>query len=265
MAQKVLFITQEIAPYVADTAMSTLGRKMPHSVINEGKEIRTFMPKWGHVNERRNQLHEVIRLSGMNININETDHPLLIKVASIPTAHMQVYFIDNSDYFKGRLMRTDENGEEYADNVERAIFYARGTLETVKKLRWYPDVVVCQGWMSYVIPFYIRTAYREEPAFANCKVVSTLFRDQIVSNPPADLMQAIQFKDANLECMQNSGIDFTKSDALPRLAIKYSDGIMEVAAPKEISEIVAESGCPCVKLTSLDNINEYFNKICSML
>lgn len=265
MAQKVLFITQEIAPYVADTAMSTLGRKMPQSVISEGSEIRTFMPKWGHVNERRNQLHEVIRLSGMNININETDHPLLIKVASIPSAHMQVYFIDNSDYFKGRLMRTDENGEEYDDNVERAIFYARGTLETVKKLRWFPDIVVCQGWMSYVIPYYIRTVYREEPAFANCKVISTIFREQLTDMPPADTKRAICFRDANFESLEATGIDFSQPNALVQLAVKFSDGIMEVAAPKEISEIVKEAKCPSVKLTSLDHVNEYFNKIISML
>lgn len=265
MAQKVLFITQEITPYVTDSAMSTLGRKMPPSVIAEECEIRTFMPKWGHVNERRNQLHEVIRLSGMNISINETDHPLLIKVASIPAAHMQVYFIDNSDYFKGRLMRTDEKGEEYTDNVERAIFYARGTLETVKKLRWFPDVVVCQGWMSYIIPYYIRTAYREEPAFANCKVVSTLFREQLTGTPPTDTLRAISFRDANIESLKATNIDFTQSDALARLAINYSDGILEVATPKEISEIIKESKKPSIKLTTLDNLQEYFNKICTML
>lgn len=265
MAQKVLFITQEITPYVADSAMSNLGRKMPSSVTAEGCEIRTFMPKWGHVNERRNQLHEVIRLSGMNISINETDHPLLIKVASIPSVHMQVYFIDNSDYFKDRLMRTDEKNEEYTDNVERAIFYARGTLETVKKLRWYPDIVVCQGWMSYVIPFYIRTAFREEPAFANCKVVSTLFREQLTSNPPADTLRAINFRDGNIEALESTNIDFTQPDALVRLAIKFSDGIMEVAAPKEMSDIVKEYDKPCVKLTSLDHLNESFNQICTLL
>lgn len=132
MAQKVLFINQEVIPYVPDSAMSNLGRKLPAAIVASGSEIRTFMPRWGNVNERRNQLHEVQRLSGMNINIDDTDHPLLIKVASIAASHMQVYFIDNSDYFTGRLMREDEHGNEYSDNVERTIFYARGILETVR-------------------------------------------------------------------------------------------------------------------------------------
>ena len=130
MANKVLFITQEIIPYVAESEMSAAGRKLPQAIQEKGREIRTFMPKWGNVNERRNQLHEVIRLSGMNLIIDDTDHPLIIKVASIQAARMQVYFIDNDDYFQNRLMGTDENGAEYQDNDERAIFYARGVLET---------------------------------------------------------------------------------------------------------------------------------------
>ena len=133
MAKKVLFINQEIAPYVPESEISVLGRDLPHRVQEKGFEIRTFMPKWGNINERRGQLHEVIRLSGMNLIIDETDHPLIIKVASIPTSRLQVYFIDNDDYFSRRQMEADENGVEYADNGERAIFYARGVLETVKK------------------------------------------------------------------------------------------------------------------------------------
>ena len=148
---KVLFITQEITPYVSESEMSNTGRYLPQGIQERGREIRTFMPKWGNVNERRNQLHEVIRLSGMNLIIDDTDHPLIIKVASIQSARMQVYFIDNDDYFQHRQILTDENGEEYNDNEERAIFYARGVLETVKKLRWCPDVIHCQGWMKQTL------------------------------------------------------------------------------------------------------------------
>ena len=166
MAKKVLFINQEIAPYVPESEISVLGRDLPHRVQEKGFEIRTFMPKWGNINERRGQLHEVIRLSGMNLIIDETDHPLIIKVASIPTSRLQVYFIDNDDYFSRRQMEADENGVEYADNGERAIFYARGVLETVKKLRWAPDIIVCQGWIGAVVPLYIKTAYKVEPSFA---------------------------------------------------------------------------------------------------
>ena len=179
MAKKVLFINQEITPYVPETNMSIMGRDLPQKAQEAGLEIRTFMPKWGNINERRGQLHEVIRLSGMNLIIDDTDHPLIIKVASIPQSRIQVYFIDNDDYFTKRQMTTDEAGEEYADNGERAIFFARGVLETVKKLRWTPDIIHCQGWMSAVVPFYIKKAYHEEPSFANTKIVTSLFSEQL--------------------------------------------------------------------------------------
>ena len=174
-AKKVLFINQEIAPYVPDSEMSLMGNQLPHMMQESGCEIRTFMPKWGNINERRGQLHEVIRLSGMNLIIDDTDHPLIIKVASIPVSRIQVYFIDNDDYFMKRRMTEDEEGKEYEDNGERAIFFARGVLETVKKLRWVPDVIHCQGWMSAVVPLYIKKAYHDEPSFADTKVVTSLF------------------------------------------------------------------------------------------
>ena len=150
MGKKVLFINQEITPYVPESEMSVMGNLMPHQMQEAGFEIRTFMPKGGTINERRGQLHEVIRLSGMNLIIDDTDHPLIIKVASIPQSRIQVYFIDNEDYFAKRLAEQDKEGNEYHDNVERAAFYARGVLETVKKLRWVPNVIHCQGWMSAV-------------------------------------------------------------------------------------------------------------------
>ena len=133
MAKKVLFINQEITPYVRETELSLKGLEVPKKIQEKGFEIRTFMPKWGIINERRGQLHEVIRLSGMNLIIDDTDHPLIIKVASIPQARVQVYFIDNDDFFLKRQMATDESGNEYDDNGERAVFFARGVLETVKK------------------------------------------------------------------------------------------------------------------------------------
>ncbi|MBS6328502.1 MAG: glycogen/starch synthase, partial [Prevotella bivia] len=153
MGKRILFINQEIAPYVPETELSTYGSDMPNLMQESGFEIRTFMPKWSSINERRGQLHEVIRLSGMNLIIDDTDHPLIIKVASIPQTRIQVYFIDNEDYFQKRsTMTTDENGEDFSDNGERAIFFARGVLETVKKLRWTPDIIHCQGWMASVVP-----------------------------------------------------------------------------------------------------------------
>ena len=176
---KVLFITQEIAPYVSDSEMALLGRNLPAAIQDKGREIRTFMPKWGNINERRNQLHEVIRLSGMNLIIDDTDHPLIIKVASIQSSRMQVYFIDNDDYFQNRMQACDENGNEYEDNDERAVFYARGVLETVKKLRWQPDIIHCHGWISALAPLYIKRAYREEPSFRDSKVVYSLYDEEL--------------------------------------------------------------------------------------
>ena len=215
---KILFINQEIAPYVPDSSLSLMGRALPQAIQEQGHEIRTFMPKWGIINERRGQLHEVIRLSGMNLIINDTDHPLIIKVASIQSTRIQVYFIDNDDYFTKRQMAIDENGEEYTDNGERAIFFARGVLETVKKLRWVPDIIHCQGWMSAVVPFYIKTAYHEEPSFANTKVVTSLFSKSLKKDFGENFKSCLEFREANAELLQpyNDTFDF---DELSKLAI----------------------------------------------
>ena len=156
---KVLYISQEITPYLPETEMSLIARNLPQGIQERGREIRTFMPKYGCINERRNQLHEVIRLSGMNIIISDTDHPLIIKVASIQTARMQVYFIDNDDYFQRKHIMQDEAGEFFDDNDERAIFFARGVIETVIKLQWAPDIVHCHGWFTSLIPLYLRKVF----------------------------------------------------------------------------------------------------------
>ncbi|MBQ7509890.1 MAG: glycogen/starch synthase [Prevotella sp.] len=231
--KKILFINQEIAPYVPETPMAVMGRELPRAMQEQDHEIRTFMPKWGVINERRGQLHEVIRLSGMNLIINDTDHPLIIKVASIPTARVPVYFIDNDDYFSRRHMVTDENGNGYADNGERAIFFTRGVLETVKKLRWIPDIIHCQGWMSAVVPFYIKTAYKDEPSYANTKVVYSMFNPGIKSDLGSNFKKSVEFRDAKAELLTGYKDLFTL-DELGKLAIDYSDGI--VMADKGISK-----------------------------
>ncbi|MBR1469681.1 MAG: glycogen/starch synthase, partial [Prevotella sp.] len=202
MAKKILFINQEISPYVPDSEMSLMGCSLPQKIQEAGYEIRTFMPKWGNINERRGQLHEVQRLSGMNLIINDTDHPIIIKVASIPNTRVQVYFIDNDDYFLKRQMTENEQGEEYADNGERAVFFARGVLETVKKLRWTPDIIHCQGWMSAVIPLYIKTAYKEEPSFAETKVVTSLFQSQLKGNLGDSFKSALAFREVTEELLE---------------------------------------------------------------
>lgn len=256
-SKKVLFVTQEIAPYVTDSEMSLMGRCVPQHVQEKGREIRTFMPKWGNVNERRNQLHEVIRLSGMNLIIDDTDHPLIIKVASLQPARMQVYFIDNDDYFLKREMAFDENGKEYDDNGERAVFYARGVLETVKKVRWVPDLVFCQGWMSAVIPLYIKTAYRDEPAFRDCKVVYALCGETLKKPMGENFVNSLLFKDIKRELFNDFSSEFSFEE-FNKMAVDYSDGLVCASADAD-ANIVAEAvkkGVPVLDFPGTDELPE---------
>jgi len=269
MANKVLFITQEIIPYVAESEMANAGRKLPQAIQEKGREIRTFMPKWGNVNERRNQLHEVIRLSGMNLIIDDTDHPLIIKVASIQSARMQVYFIDNDDYFQHRLMATNEDGIEYPDNDERAIFYARGVLETVKKLRWSADLIHCQGWISALAPLYIKKAYMEEPSFRDSKVVLSLFEDDLKSNLQEDIIEKIMLKNIDRNDMEALLPASATFKDLQKLAISYSDGII-IHSDKvnpELLEFAHEKGVPVLQHTDpetfADAVNNFYDEIWS--
>jgi starch synthase len=203
-----------------------MGKGVPPAMQEQSHEIRTFMSKWRIINERRGQLHEVIRLSGMNLIINDTDHPLIIKVASIQSARIQVYFIDNDDYFGKRLMAKDENGEDYLDNGERAIFFARGVLETVKKLRWVPDIIHCQGWMSAVVPLYVKTAYHDEPSFAEAKVVTSLFEKNIDKDLGENFKECLEFREAKAELLKDYKNEFDFNE-LSKLAIDYSDGVIQ--------------------------------------
>ena len=241
--KKILYINTETSPYVAESALATMGKAVPEMAQSNGCEIRTFMPKWGNINERRGQLHEMQRLSGMNIIINGTDHPLIIKVASIPVSRVQVYFIDNEDYFTHRGLECDSNGELYPDNGERAIFFARGVLETVKKLRWAPDVIVCNGWISHVLPLYLKKAYKDDPIFSNSKVVLSLFEDT-----PAEFGEELKDKiryagigNEDLEVLSEStGINLAK------LAANYSDAIVFGSdnIPQELMDYCNGLGLP---------------------
>ena len=224
--KKILFINQEISPYVDDTELSIMGRELPRVMQELGHEIRTFMPKWGTINERRGMLHEVQRLSGMNLIIDDTDHPLIIKVASIQSARVAVYFIDNEDYFSKRRMTTDELGHDYPDNGERAIFFARGVLETVKKLLWVPDIIHCQGWMSAVVPLYVKTAYADEPSFAESKVVTSLFTPDLDKDLGQKFKKCLAFRDAKPELLEPYHDDFDILE-LGKIAVDYSAGVIQ--------------------------------------
>lgn len=223
---KVLFIAQEITPYLPETEISTVCRNLPQGIQERGHEIRTFMPKYGNINERRNQLHEVIRLSGMNLIIDDTDHPLIIKVASIQSARMQVYFIDNDDYFQRCNGDGNEDEDSRSDNDERSIFFVRGVMETVKKLRWVPDIIHCHGWMTSLTPLYIKKAYAEDPSFRDTKVIFSLY-DRAFKTPFDPnfanklLLDGITPDDINFK----AGTPVNTED-LTKLAINYSDGII---------------------------------------
>lgn len=238
---KILFINTEVMPYLPESRMSSLGRRLPQELLEAGHEVRIFMPRFGPINERRNQLHEVIRLSGMNLIINDTDHPLIIKVASIQAARMQVYFIDNDDFFTHRKVYGEEN-KEYSDNAERCVFFARGVIETIRKLRWKPDVVYCQGWFAAIAPVYIKKSFGEDPCFRGCKVVYDLFGNVFKSPLQNNFYSTVKREGvlkADLIETKDKAVDFTM---LSRLAVKFSDGLIisdntpEAAAIREYAE-----------------------------
>ena len=256
-AKKILFITQEMLPFVPETEMAQMGRFLPQAVQEKNREIRSFMPKWGTINERRNQLHEVIRLSGMNIVVDDTDHPLVIKVASIPAARMQIYFIDNDDFFMGRRFSADENGKEYEDNGECAAFYARGVLETIKKLKWTPDVIHCLGWMGSFIPLYLKTAYAEEPSYRDCKVIFTPSTQMLAASVPANMDGIIAFRNATISAIRGLG-EKKLVPMLNKLGVKYADGIGFLEKDDELTAFAEGLGKPCLQPVSIDDYGIYY-------
>lgn len=258
--KKVLFITQEIIPYVPETPMAIIGRRLTQSIQESGREIRTFLPQWGCVNERRNQLHEVIRLSGMNIIIDGNDHPLIIKVASIQAARMQVYFIDNDDYFDKRGMMFDANNEEYSDNAERAIFYARGVLETVKKLRWHPDIVYCQGWVSSIAPLYVKTAFKDEPSFADSRIVVELGGENLSKPLPENFKSSLMMRNVTKTLLKKQGLDFVEADDMARLALNYADAVVlsSPAVNKTLLDYASQKGLPVLPYVENDDYGKRF-------
>ncbi len=258
---RILYINQGVMPFSEETEATVMNRYLPQYTQELGREIRVFVPRFTDINERKHQLHEVIRLSGMNLIIDDTDHPLIIKCASIPVSRITVYFIDNDDYFQKRKMEEDEAGEEYADNGERAIFFARGVLETMKKLRWTPDLIVCQGWMSAVVPLYVKTAYREEPVFAHAKVVTSLFTKQLKSDLGSKFKQCVEFREAKASLLSGYSDDFNFVE-LGKLAIDYSDGIVE--AGSEVNPALLDyaqgKGLPIMHYPGADDYAEAYHQ-----
>lgn len=221
---KILYVCQEIAPYVPENELSTLSLDLARQMQERGAEVRTFMPRYGCINERRNQLHEVIRLSGMNLIINDNDHQLIIKVASIPAARIQIYFIDNDDYFARRAVLRDDEGKLFEDNDDRAIFFARGMLETVKKLRWTPTVVHCHGWFSAIVPMYLKKVFYDDPLFRDVKIVLSLTEDKFEGELAANFKQKLEGEGIMDSAMKI--LETPSYENLMRFVIDYADGVV---------------------------------------
>src|SRR5574344_1552023 len=262
--RRILFVNSEIFPYLPESSISIVGRYLPQGIQESGKEIRSFMPRYGCINERRNQLHEVIRLSGMNLVINDIDRPLIIKVSSISSARMQVYFIDNDDYFHRKTIYCDTDNTFLEDNDERAIFFARGVLETVKKLRWKPDIVHCQGWISHLVPVYLKKAYKDDPIFSSSKVVRSLYEDTPRASFSPDFADKICF--GGIVKQDLPSLDKPDGIKLAQTAALYSDGVIlgaENVEPK-IVDYCKSLGLPILPFSrkALDD-GSYIDDYCS--
>ena len=236
-ANKILFVAQEIVPFTVSNETSEKCRHLPQDIQEMGHQTRTFMPKWGDINERRNQLHEVIRLSGMNIIINDTDHPLIIKVASLQMARMQIYFIENDDYFSHtRISEPELRSAGYSDNDERSIFFSRGVLETVKKLGWAPDVIHVHGWIGALIGLYVKVLYKDEPTFRNSKVVISLYDDAFAEPFCDTLPESIATRNMEPFDVGDVTAPFNYTNFM-KLAIRFCDGLI-IDTDKPDTEVV---------------------------
>lgn len=233
---KILYICPEVTPYLPETHISTICRYLPQAIQEGGREVRVFMPKYGNINERRNQLHEVIRLSGMNLIIDDTDHQLIIKVASIPGARLQIYFIDNEDFFSRKAITQDDLGAEFKDNDERAMFFARGVLETVKKLRWSPNIVHCHGWFSSFAPVYLKKILKDDPIFSKAKIVISIYNDSFEGSLDAGIKLKLR-----QEGVKNNELTHLEDPSylnLYKFALQYTDGV--IIGDSEINTQVSE-------------------------
>jgi starch synthase len=243
---KVLFILQEISPYLPESEMGNLSRVLAQRVQEKGSEVRTFMPKYGYVNDRRNQLHPVIRLSGMNLIIDDMDHPLIIKVATLQPARLQVYFIFSDDYFTPEITKELEINSHPDDNDERSIFYVRGVLEAVKKQRWAPGIIHCSGWITALAPLYISKIYGDDPSFRDSKVVMSLFDEEMVSPLSEDLYKKLKFdgfSDEDLAPIMDRKANYVD---LMRLALEHCHAVVQCSenVNPEVLKMVKESGLP---------------------
>ena len=258
MAKKrILYVSQEITPYLPVNDLSKTARFLPQAMNESGIEVRLFMPRFGCINERRHQLHEVIRLSGMNLIVNDIDQPLIIKVASIPQARMQVYFIDNEEYFKRKFTTVDKKEKFYADNDERAMFFCRGVIESVKKLGWSPDVIHCNGWMASFLPMYLNKFYHDDPIFEKTKIVYSFYNHTFEGKLNKDLAKKMKFDGFTDE--EVSGFEAADHKKLMETAIKYSNAVVKGSAElsEEVKTMIDASKLPTLEFTDGEYKEQY--------
>ena len=256
--KKILFVSSELVPYLPENEVSLMSYETPRMVNSNGGQIRIFMPRYGNINERRHQLHEVIRLSGMNLVINDMDMPLIIKVASIPKERIQVYFIDNEEYFKRKATFTDENGQLFPDNDERAIFFAKGVVETVKKLNWTPDIIHVHGWMASLLPLYLRKYYADEPLFADSKIVTSVYGNGFEGSLNKDLYKKVAFDGISDEV--TSLLKDPSYNNLLKVSVKFSDAVILAAEelPEDLQKFIDNLQKPVLPYVSLQEFEEAY-------
>jgi starch synthase len=258
--KRILYVSSEVVPYLPETEISSMSFEAPRLVNQQGGQIRIFMPRYGNINERRHQLHEVIRLSGINLVINDLDMPLIIKVASIPKERIQVYFIDNDEYFKRKATLTDENGVLFADNDERAIFFAKGVIETVKKLNWSPDVIHVHGWLAALLPIYLKEYYKDEPLFNESKIVTSVYNQSFNNSLNKDMFNKVKFDN-----LDEDAIDVLKEPSyvnLMKIAVDYSDALIVGSEdfPKDLESYIKKSKKPVLEYQNRDEFGEAYTK-----
>ncbi|WP_396140664.1 glycogen/starch synthase [Flavobacterium sp.] len=264
--KRILYVSSEVVPYLAENEVSLLSYDVPKMINDQGGQIRIFMPRYGNINERRHQLHEVIRLSGMNLVVNDLDMPLIIKVASIPKERIQVYFIDNDEYFKRKATFSDEEGVLYPDNDERAIFFAKGVVETVKKLNWVPDIIHVHGWMASLLPIYMKHYYKDEALFSETKIVTSVYSQSFEGSLDAEMINKIKFDGVPQDAIQE--LELPNYENLIKAAIKHSDGIIIASenVSGSLTKFIQSSEKPFLPFASKDKFSEaYTNFYKSML
>lgn len=256
--KRILYVSSEVVPYLPENEVSQMSFDTPKMINDLGGQIRIFMPRYGSINERRHQLHEVIRLSGMNLVINDMDMPLIIKVASIPKERIQVYFIDNDEYFKRKHTFVDEENVMYEDNDERAIFFTKGVVETVKKLNWVPDIIHVQGWLASMLPLYMKKYYKDETIFADTKIVTSIFTktfDQKLSENMHEKVAFDGFDASDIEILKEATFE-----NIMKNAIDFSDGVIISSEniTSDLTNYIETSGKPFLSFTPKEKMSEIY-------